>query len=214
MLISTQKNFVYTKTFKTASTSVEMYFEPYCTPPNTPLIQGSKARVSTYGVVGNRTGDDNHKYWDHLPAHRIRELFPTEWEEYFKFCTMRDPFDKVASGFFFFNPSYDRNNTVQEFRTWLMTKQDTMVDRDRYMIEDEICMDYFIRYETLYDDIEMVCNHLGLDFEPENVPELKRDYRDRSLSLSELYDRDTIDLVTSHYEFELDYFNYQSPDIT
>ena len=30
MLISHRKQFIYTKTYKTAGTSVEVYFEPYC----------------------------------------------------------------------------------------------------------------------------------------------------------------------------------------
>jgi len=106
MLVSHRYRFIYTKTAKTAGTSVEVYFEPYCMRPGE--WEPSHVRddyESEAGIVGfrgpNRPPDC--KWWHHMPAAMIRERLGEEvWNNYFKFCVIRNPYDKVASGFFHF----------------------------------------------------------------------------------------------------------------
>ena len=58
MLISHRKRFIYTKTVKTAGTSVESYFEPYCMREGEWSFSHSRAEyVSEAGIVGIRTGE-------------------------------------------------------------------------------------------------------------------------------------------------------------
>lgn len=57
MLCSHSKHFLYFKTKKTAGTSVEIYFEPYCLPPGSWRPEHARAEtVSGFGIIGSRMG--------------------------------------------------------------------------------------------------------------------------------------------------------------
>ena len=103
MLISHRKKFIYTKTFKTASTTVEVYFEPLCLPDGVePSAGGRDEYVSEQGIVGYRGHNPlgTKKWFNHMPASSIRSGIGSDvWDEYFKFCTIRNPFEKLVSGF-------------------------------------------------------------------------------------------------------------------
>lgn len=81
MLASYRKKFIYTKTAKTASTSVESFFEPYC------MEQGQweftilrDAHISRAGIIGYRGTASRFgrfpfvgkRWYDHMPASKIR----------------------------------------------------------------------------------------------------------------------------------------------
>ena len=102
MLVSHLKKFIFTKTKKTAGTSVESVFEPYCLPEGTwEQTHYTPERISADGIIGHR-GDGGQKanWWNHMPAELIRNRLGEEiWDEYYKFTVIRNPFDKLVSGF-------------------------------------------------------------------------------------------------------------------
>lgn len=108
MLISHLHRFIYLKTMKTAGTSVEIYFEPYCASPRTTYVptHGRDAEVTAEGVIGYRgVGGDRHFWYNHMPAALLRERAGEEvWKSYFKFCVIRNPYDKAVSQFWFLLP--------------------------------------------------------------------------------------------------------------
>src|SRR5689334_12041430 len=108
MLISHRKRFIYTKTVKTAGTSVESYFEPYCMREGEWTFSHAREEsVSEAGIVGIRSGEpleiQGVIWWNHMPAKTIRALIgDAVWNDYFKFCIVRNPFDAVVSAYRFF----------------------------------------------------------------------------------------------------------------
>src|SRR5262245_8925828 len=112
MLVSHLKRFIYFKTVKTAGTSVEIYFERYCVPPDRYAGErhATHAEISDAGIIGSRGPDHRHPIWhNHMPARRVRELLNGQcWDSYFKFCAVRNPFDKVVSQFWFEQPDGSR----------------------------------------------------------------------------------------------------------
>jgi hypothetical protein len=55
MLIGHRKKFIYTKTAKTAGTSIESYFENFCMPENTWKFSNPREEyVSKEGIIGYR----------------------------------------------------------------------------------------------------------------------------------------------------------------
>ena len=102
MLVSHRKKFIFTKTAKTAGTSVESYFEKYCMPEGE--WQQSHTReeyISETGIIGYRgKKPPETKFYGHMSASEIKGyLGPEVWEDYFKFTVIRNPFDKLVSGF-------------------------------------------------------------------------------------------------------------------
>ena len=52
MLVSHARKFIYTKTLKTAGTSVEVFLEPYCRPPGEVAEHHTGQSVTDYGNLG------------------------------------------------------------------------------------------------------------------------------------------------------------------
>ncbi len=236
MLISHAKRFIYTKTVKTAGTSVESYFEPYCMKTGEwEFSHGRAEYVSEEGVVGIRTASPLDlqavTWWNHMPAKTIRALAgETTWNQYFKFCVVRNPFDKMVSAYHFFadtHPPEDKPTTLLgtikntfvrpkgedklkvDFENWLKSVP-LPLDQNKYVIDGTFCMDYVIRYESLAEGLQEVCRQLNLEFEPHRLPHLKKSDRAKTPTQN-YYSATSIDLVARAYAFELAEFGYSFP---
>ncbi len=239
MLISHRKQFIFTKTVKTAGTSVESYFEQYCMPHGE--WQETHAReeyVSEAGIIGYRGPDASGSTWyNHMSAQSIRDLIGRDiWDRYYKFTVVRNPFDKLISGFFMFerekqkysctqrlkafakgllgrgNP-IDRINgktEIERFRSWI-AKGGSIIDRDKYLIDGKICVDYIINFDNLHEGMQHVCDLLSMPFEPSRIPELKKGIRLNKIPIIEYYDKETEELVRKTYSFEIEKFGYNIP---
>jgi len=236
MLVSHRKRFIYTKTVKTGGTSVEAYFEPYCMPEGEWSFAHERDEyISEAGIVGCRGVNKQGKTWfNHMPARRIkRQLGEPIWHDYFKFCVIRNPFDKLVSAFHFFEQRFQiegkfprmkrmvmdeaeflgaiQGKSLEErFRLWIAAGGG-VDDRNKYLIDGEVCMDFFIRQERLAEDVEAVCDRLHLPFEPERIPRLKSGVRPGDRQLSDYYDAGAIAQVEQDYALELSLFHYPSP---
>ena len=117
MLVSHRHRFIFTKTIKTAGTSVEGYFEPYCMPEGEWRESHMRPQhVSPAGIVGFRGNlprwPFRPRWYNHMPAHRIRTLVGRRiWNDYFKFTVVRNPFDKLVSEYHFVS-SWQRSPTL------------------------------------------------------------------------------------------------------
>ena len=219
MLISHRKRFIYTKTVKTAGTSLESYFEKYCMPEG--LWEFSRSRemyVGDSGIIGYRgNSPDRNEYFNHMSADSIRmRIGPEIWEKYFKFCVVRNPFDKLISAFHFLESPHkheiDQNmhgNVIDRFRNWLASgKAEAIVDRDKYLIDGAVCVDHFIRYENIDAGLKFVCERLDIPFELSGLPRLKVGFRNCGVEIPDYYDLPSRNIVERTFEFELSYFGY------
>ena len=222
VLVSFEKKFIFTKTIKTAGTSVEIFFEPYCLPPEGYVqTHAHDETITDYGIVGFRgSGRPADTLWyNHMPAAQIREyLGPEVWNECFKFCTIRNPFDKLVSMYSFQMSRRKQSATGPEFsdlrREFLIwVKQRGFVqDRDKYMIDGAVCVDYFIRFENLFDDLAAVCRKLEIERDVSELERFKSRSRRDDRHFSEFYDAEARQIVADAYAFELDRFEYELLD--
>jgi len=237
MLVSHRKHFIYTKTLKTAGTSVEVYFEPYCFPEGEWIFSHDcDEYVSETGIVGCRGRKRSDETWfNHMSAKAIKkQLGNTLWRDYFKFCVIRNPFDKLVSAFHFYEYRFDQHqerfprarrlngqqaqfldairnkSPIERFRLWIEWGGG-LSDRKTYLINGKLCMDYFIRFESLQADIQEVCNRLDIPFEPEKIMQLKSGTRPEEYCLDDYYDAKTIAIVSQQYDLELKHFGYELP---
>ncbi|HLY90795.1 MAG TPA: hypothetical protein VKQ27_17570 [Acetobacteraceae bacterium] len=223
MLISHRHRFIYTKTIKTAGTSVEIYFEEACIPPGSDIVRGHgiAETVTEAGVIGYRGVDPGESRWyNHLPASNIRELAgPEIWDSYFKFCVIRNPFDKLVSLWWAIigaNERYaeiirDFSSIKAEFASWCVEAAANAVDRDKYLIDGQVAVDDFIRYESLMADLERVCIRIGYPFRPARLGQYKSGLRLSARPSVEYYDELAAQAVYDAFRWELDYFGYTGP---
>lgn len=227
MLVSHRKKFIYTKTLKTGGTSVEAYFERYCMPSDEwSLVHEREVYVSEHGIIGFRGANHPDTWWNHMPAAIIKgKVGIAVWETYFKFCVIRNPYDKVASSFYwnaYKQPEGktsigrvglgDLDNDRMEFEHWLQYCHEIPIDRDKYLIDGQFCLDDVIRYELLTADLERICSRLAIPWDPAALPAFKSGIRPRYARTCDLYTENAKKLVQDAFAFELDYFNYSFPD--
>ena len=219
MLISHRKQFIFTKTIKTAGTSVECYFEKFCMPEDKWEFSHSRDEYeSETGIIGYRGHDATGKKWHgHMSAKKIKNLLGDEiWNNYFKFTIVRNPFDKVISNFCMVERMAgktisDDDYRVKHFREWLNSSQ-LFQDYPMYIIDDQICVDFFIRYENLNEGMQDVCKQLGIRYEPEQLPRLNSFFRkDDKLGIDDYYNRESVNIIKKRYAFEIDFFGYDEP---
>ncbi len=224
MLVSHSHKFIYTKTVKTAGTSVESYFERFCMPPGEWTFHHFREEYeSETGIIGCRgdlvPGQQIPKWWNHLPAAVIKQrIGDARWAEYFKFCVIRNPFEKAISQFYYLHRAQkqrwlqvaDLNVERTAFEEWLKNPTG-LVDRQVYLINGRFCLDDVIRLETLATDMERVCQRIGVEWHPDLLPALKAGHRPQNAQAADLYTEEARKMVAAIYAFDLDFFGYSFP---
>lgn len=220
MLVSHRNHFIFLKTGKTAGTSVEMYFEPWCLPPGetseTALRDVSETGA---GIVGPRRmkPDRNEKYFSHSHAEPVRGWVGADiWARYFKFTIVRNPFSKVVSWYHFRLTEDEkvrisaggRPALLAHFHEWLHAGPPLPRDKPYCEIDGEFALDFVIRYETLLEGLRTVCETTGVPFEPERLQRRKSGYRTGFPHWSVYYDEAAAEAVRHHYAWEFDTFGY------
>lgn len=226
MLISHRKRFIYLKTLKTASTTVEAYFEPWCWPAGEyPGFRESRdERVSVEGIVGARDipiPAEGRRWRAHMPAAEVREKLGGEWDRYYRFTTVRNPYSRLVSEFLWkFQLDMSDERACELFREWVRlgvssglsfdTSSGPWDNLNRYAIDGRPVVHDFVRVESLVADLKAVCRELDVPFDLWRVGHFKR--RRRTVPLSAFYDQATIEVVRRLHQWEIDRFGYRLED--
>lgn len=221
MLVSHRRRFIYLKTTKTAGTSVEVLFERECLPEG--AYQGpahdSIERETEAGIVGARMNgvkQPGTQWLPHMPALALKaKIGPKIWDDYLKFCVIRNPFDRTVSLWWWLLgkqrqavTAMDFAQTRQAFNAWVMSGVDLWSDRDKYMIDGQLCMDRFLRYETLWADIDRLCTDLGISRDPSELQTYKSGVRKKQEPFQAYYDPPAAARVAKAFDWEIKRFGY------
>lgn len=219
MLCSHIKKFIFLKTMKTAGTSAEIFFERHCVPPH--IYEESHCTseiVSDHGVIGYRGGEAGQStYYNHMPAVMVRDRLGAEiWESYFKFCTIRNPYDKVVSMFWMQISDDERifladapfAEVRRHFSEFIRKGDRLPLDQQVFMIDGEVVVDFFIRFEHFIDDIKAVCHRLDIETPLDRLGTYKTEYRVRSEPFQAYYDEYLDMIVRRYFSWEIRNFQY------
>ena len=214
VLLSHIYKFIYIKNSKVAGTSVEAFFEKYCMDPNKEYEQHHERDecISEFGIVGAREGGKVIKYNSHMPCQIISDILGKQlFKRYFKFCVVRNPYDKMVSAFHHFTKDINEENYKEEFKKFCINKDNTTTCIYNCIKKNgsPIC-NFFIRYENLKEDIKKVCEILGIrDYDLNDLPNYKSEYRKEKRHYREYYDEETQKIVYLKHKEEFDYFKYE-----
>ena len=199
MILSHRHRFIFIKTTKTASTSVEIALSRLCGPEDiiTPLAPRDEAlRQQWRGRSPQhhlkplrayrfrdwwrlvRRGQRANLFYNHIPARKIRDLVgPEIWDGYYKFCFERNPWDRVISYYYWRRQRRGLTLSLQDFirSDQLLRVKET--GWGLYTIDGQVAVDRLCRYETLAEDLTQVLAGLGLEA-PLSLPRAKADLRD------------------------------------
>ena len=186
MIVCHDYRFIFLKTFKTAGTSIEIALSKHCGPRDTitPIVEAEDEEIrrrlghrgpQNYAVM--RDGVRVGSLGPHTSARVAKRQFPREWDSYFKFAVVRNPWEVCAS-------AYARAAALKRhgglgFSEYIASAE--FAERrsragEIYAIDGRIAVDRVIRYENLNAELEEVRVRLGLP-EPLALPHAKSGHR-------------------------------------
>jgi len=229
MILSHEHRFIYIKTYKTASTSIEAALSEICgpddviTPASEPLMKHRKGqRAQNYRLdhplvpsrpllkrILMRPERHYHPsvgYYEHMPAWRVKAYAGEDvWNSYYKFSFERNPWERQVSWYRYKTKSKANPPSFPAFNA---DKLRAYVENyDLYSIGGTVCLDFVGRYENLGKDFAKVLEAIGLkgqvDLGHVNMSEDRetRDYR-------AMYDESSRETMAQWYAREIAYFGY------
>lgn len=229
MIISHSHRFIFIKSLKTAGTSIEAALSNHCSGDDVVVpINDFAHNRDPDGQVQHRAMNADETYrriGQHVDAATIRSREPEEvWSGYFKVSIARNPWDRALSYFFwsgrqnaslaprkrFYHklgvPYDDFTPLKNKFSEFIKSR--TLENNDRfYVIDDKLCVDFVIRYESLNEDYLEACARIGVS--AIKIPRLKTGIRTKGRHYSEFYDDETKEIVAELHRNDLKLFGYK-----
>lgn len=209
MLISDSHQFIFPQVRKTASSSMQQILRPLCIPPPSGLLARLKSRA--------RLEWDYHDY--KFPLHAdilsVKRRMPTaQFERYFKFAFVRNPWERLVSEYEFIlhQPDHGRHRRVLALGTFADFIHLQISRRTSYQINmlcdcsNRLLVNFVGRFENLENDWANVCRQIG-------IPLRSLPHRNATAHgpLGDYYDDDSIALVARHWAREIEMFGYSYP---
>ncbi len=220
MLVSHKHQFIYIKTHKTASTSIEGLLEPLCAPEGHVPNHVQPYITSENGIIAGRAGGQNKD--DPLTAHSsaqqvLEEVGLRIFRSYLKIYPVRDPYDKVVSWFWHVMPGEIRDEMEADFdtarrlfRTWMLMRPALPVDNQFYTTSRGFFKAFPIHYERMAEDLGELSDKLGAPIDLSQLPRWKTASRaHKDIPLTEYYDADTREIVQSDFHRDFKKFGYK-----
>jgi hypothetical protein len=197
MIISHKYKFIFIKTRKTAGTSIEAYLSQYCHRGD---ILSPFGRPVDIHVPRNYKGYFNpipeiivtrgkglkkalkhfrrqRKFYNHIPAHQVRARISRRiWNNYFKFCVERNPWDKTLSHYFFMKQKINHISSLEDYlKAGLFCLN--YPSYTGYQDPDTLLVDRIVKYEKLMDELAEIFGMLGVPFNNSLNVKAKGSYR-------------------------------------
>ena len=120
------------------------------------------------------------------------------WGEYFKFCTVRNPWARAVSYYFF------QFKNQMKFNDFIKEKKDVQSNWITDGIDGEIMVDYVMKLENLQEDFDTVCDKIG-------IPHQQLPHKNKSSHkhYTEYYDDETREIVAQKYAQDIERFGYE-----
>ncbi len=210
-MISHSKKFIFVHIPKTGGTSVERM-------------------LCRYGILLQGPGNFDSIYYKHATAESIKRMMGAEYDKYFKFTIVRNPWDWIVSNYAFnrglgrpwvIDTGYSLSGKVPDwakdtpFSEWLPWWIDTLDPSQSVMFTDangESLVDIIFKFESLTSDFNKLKTRLQLRIWRSRLPHLKSSNRESDYK--SYYNDESIKLVQEHFALDIEYWNSSKRDKT
>ena len=201
MVLSHKYKFIFIKNAKSAGTSIEVYLSDHCGEEDvlTPIFPEVAAhRPRNYESCG---------FKNHMSAEQIRQRVSDDvWNNYFKFCVERNPWDKTLSHYHMLNYRAGGTLTLDEY----FLRGSFCLNYPRYTDHDgRIIVDKIVRYEELSEGLSEVFGRLGVPFDGDLRVNAKGEYRSDRRHYRDVFSTQQARRVAELFEVEINLHGYQ-----
>lgn len=207
MIISHKYKFIYIRSQKTASTSIDVFLSAYCDDNDVVTYMPEKTpdwhKEGNFGYLNN----------NHVPARDVRDFIGVDiWNEYYKFTSIRNPLDKMLSCYFWWREMPQLGPSVRpldyNFSEWInaygFEHELAIFHEPYYKIFGEIVVNDFVHFESLESDLERICDVLGMEYDSKYLMHYKKTKRAKmgvtKSALDKIRDKFAQELIDLNYE--------------
>lgn len=220
MIVSHKYRFIYLRTEKTGSTSLENLLREVMSPDEDPhAIYSTPLSRSLPVPTGwlRKTWPQHFGLHYHSPASDVRKALGAEvFDSYFKFAVERNPWERQLSLYYHRQgrkEGTDLNRFNADMQSALFTTLHHVKLRNWqvYSIDNQVVADKVIRFETLQDDVTQVFQQIGLPHDGQ-LPRRNVSSGGTRAHYSTYYTDQTRDLIGQWYANEIAHFGFQFDD--
>ena len=225
MIISHKHKFIFIKTVKTAGTSIEVLLSTVCgsediitavSPSDEPIrVQAGGVgpqnchipfkHYSPRNFIGMLKGFKRLEYYNHMSAAQIKQYVSSPiWDNYYKFCFERNPWDKFAS-WYYWKGGDKVHGSIENFLN--SSNADKLRAHELYTIDNKIVVDDIFKFEKMQGAVDIINAKLGLNLALSSLPITKGATRKKK-HYSDIISSKTAQWIKGRYKFEIDHLNY------
>ena len=173
--------------------------------------------------IWNLVSDLNKRYYSKkfgkVPQHASAKILVkaiSKWNEYHKFCVVRNPWDKTLSDYFWRTRAIKNPPSFDEYLSNLFSGKDlngiipiNHNNWNMYTIDDVVCMDNIVRFENLSSDLNKILNgELKMNWDGW-MPNAKKINKIKTHSYRDYYTKEQSLMLYDIYRKEIEYFGYK-----
>ncbi len=186
--MSHEHRFIFMKTRKTAGTSIEIALSRYCGSEDAitrilPEDEAIRAELGlgpqnfTYPIPARKWGRRHlgdlarlrrptRDLMPHTNAMRARRHVGTDvWDAYFKFCFIRNPWDRFVSSYYWEVDSQHGSHIELLSLDHFLARWNPARDTAMYMLDGRVAVDFVGRFERLTDDLRTGLATVGIEYD-------------------------------------------------
>jgi len=228
MIISHKYKFIFIKTAKTAGTSIEVFLAGHCDESDivTPIIPPEQSHLPRnfsgyFNPIPEILSHKPHqafrtlanflrkkKFYNHISASLIKSrVSKSVWDNYFKFCIERNPWDKTLSHYYFVKSkkndlSFDGYMRERKFPFNYPYYTDGMSHK-------KIIVDKVVKYESLSGSLKDICDNLGIQFQSFLDVKAKTIHRQDKRPYQEVFSEKHRRIIAESFHKEIEMHNYK-----
>ena len=205
MIVSFHHRFIFVAIPKTATHAFRVALRPHLAPRDWEqciLFEKKFFPVEALAQIGH----------GHISCQQVRPLLlPSIWNGFFKFCTVRNPYDRFLSYSYFVNRDNNKMlseplGTMKRMLQDKKAKQEILFRPQSEFVVDEdgqLAVDYICKFEALQSHFDTVCSRLHLP-----STSLQRINVLKNRPAGSVYDEELRGMVQEEYRRDFDLFSY------
>lgn len=206
MIISHKHKYIFWKPGKVGGSSVLQMLGEFCGPQD---VVGQPGDLEGHQARGKNRIGGNHV----LPGLIRRNVTKKQWDSYYKFTIVRNPWDEIVSRFWhdiqkgrIENIDLNRFSEVRErFEGFLPNQYN--INLQYYISESKLLADHYMRFENLSEEYRLICDKINIPYK--TMIRMKSHYRKDKRPYPEYYSESGKEMVYDRFRETIDIFGYE-----